>query len=104
MGASYHKRLLSGAGSKSLQMQRPGTADTAVESSQTTQDISTPQATAQQEATAPAAGSELSPHAEVGQAAVSQWQGTDHSYHETLSVNALGSTSCHAKPSIRARC
>ena len=71
VGASYHKRLLSVAGSKSLQTQRPGTADTAVESSQTTQDISTPQATAQQEATAPAAGSDLSSHGEVGQAAVS---------------------------------
>ena len=69
VGASYHKRLLSGAGSKSLQTQRPGTADTVIESSQTTQDISTPQATAQQEATAPAAESELSPHGEVGRAA-----------------------------------
>ena len=69
VGASYHKRLLSGAGSKSLQMQRPDTASAAIESSQTTQDVSTPQATAQQGATAPAAGPALSPHAEVGRPA-----------------------------------
>ncbi len=54
VGATYHKRLLPSPASAS-QRERPGTANTAADSAQTTQNISTPPATPQQR-TIPAPG------------------------------------------------
>ena len=65
VGATYHKRILPSAPSAS-QRERPATADTTAESSQTHQNLHTPPArTAQQRANAPAAAEGIRGQEEV---------------------------------------